>query len=108
VEQLLVGIGVEDDRTYGYTQDNVVGASAILILAASVLAIFGAMQAGVTIVDECIDIAVGHGKNAAAATAVAAVRPSLGNELLAAKAGHAISALAGNDFYGGFVYEFHQ
>jgi hypothetical protein len=45
--------------------------------------------------------------DAATAAAVATVRPAARNELLAPERGDAIPALAGVEFDGRFVYEFH-
>ncbi|KCV19716.1 integrase core domain protein [Bordetella pertussis B200] len=108
VEQHLAGIGVVHHGAHRHAQGDVGGRCPVLVRAAAVLAVLGAMQAGVAEVDQGVDIAVGHGIDAAAAPAVAAVRAALGDEFFAPKAGHAIAALAGDDFNGGFVYEFHD
>src|SRR5690606_4182475 len=106
--ELLAGVGIEYRGADRHAQDDVGGAGAVLIRAPAVFAIAGAMQPRVAVVDQGIDVAVGHGLDAAAPAAVAAVGPALGNEFFAAKARHAIAALASNDFDGGFVYEFHD
>ena len=108
VEQDFAGLGVMDDGADGHAQRDVGGGGAVLVRAAAVFAVLGAVQARVTEVDQRVDVAIGHGKDAAAASAVAAVRAALGNEFFAAKARHAIAAFAGDDFDGGFVYEFHD
>ena len=65
------------------------------------------MFACVAVVDQRIDVAISDCKNATTSTAIAAVWPTLGDEFLTAKTMRAIAALAGNDFDGGFVDEFH-
>src|SRR5690606_17917173 len=67
----------------------------------------GAVQARIAKIDQGVDIAVGHGIDTAASSAVPAVGSAFGNEFLAAKARRAIAAFAGNDFAGCLVYEFH-
>src|SRR5690606_42007253 len=84
------------------------GCRAVSVRAAAVCAVLGPMQARGAEVDKRVDVAVGHGKDAAAAPAVTAIGPALGDEFFAAKARHAIAAFTGDDFDGGFVYEFHM
>src|SRR5690554_3943253 len=107
VEQLLARFGIQNGGAHRHSQGDVGRSGAVLVGAAAVFAIFAPMQTGVAEVDQCIDVAVGYSVNAAAASAVAAVRAALRYEFFAAKAGRAIAALAGNDFDGGFVDEFH-
>src|SRR5690606_18499821 len=102
------GIGIEHHGADGNPQGGVVAAGAVLVLAAPVLAIPGAVQARIAEVDQGVDVAVGNGVHIAATTAVPAVRAALGDEFFAAKPRHAVAALAGKDFDGGFVYEFQR
>lgn len=107
VEQDFAGFGVMDDRAHRHAQGDVWGGRAVLVRATAVFAALGAVQARVAEVDQRVDVAVCHGIDGAAASAVAAVRAPFGDELFAAKARHAIAAFAGDHFNGGFVYEFH-
>src|SRR6185437_2540504 len=108
VGQNLAVVVVDDERTHGHAQDDVVGALAIAIRAAPVFAVFGAVQLGETIVDQRVDVAVGDGINAAAFAAIAAVGATEGAEFFAAERGATVAAVTGNDFYPGFVDEFHD
>src|SRR5690606_2513957 len=82
-------------------------ACAVAVGAVAFFAVLGAVQAGVAVVDQRVDVAIGDGMDGAAATAVAAVRAAEGDEFFATETGGAIAALAGDDFDGGFVNEFH-
>src|SRR5690606_4787814 len=108
VEQELARVGVMDNGAHRHAQGDVGGSRAVLVRAASVFAVLGAVQARIAEIDQRVDIAIGDGKDAAAASAVAAIGAAFGDELFAAKARHAITAFAGDDFDGGFVYEFHN
>jgi hypothetical protein len=108
VEQDFAGVGVMDDGAHRHAQRDVRSGRAVLVRAAAVFAVLGAVQARIAVVDQRVDVAVCHGVDGAAASAVAAVRAASGNEFFAAKARHAIAAFAGDDFDGGFVYEFHD
>ena len=66
------------------------------------------MSPRVAVVDQRVDVAIGPRPHAAAAPAIAAVRPSLGNEFFATKRGTAIPTLAGGDFNACFVDELHR
>ena len=65
------------------------------------------MQPGVAEIDQGVDVAVRDGQDGATPAAVAAIGAAHGNEFFPAETGDAVAALAGNDFDGGFVYEFH-
>jgi hypothetical protein len=99
---------VGDDRAHRHAQDDVLGGSAELVGAPAVLAPARFMASGVTVVDQGVEVAVAHGVHAAAATTIAAVRPTEGQELLAAKAHAAVAAIACDDVDRGFVNEFHD
>ncbi len=71
-------------------------------------AVLRAVQARIAVVDQRIDVAIGDGVDGAATAAVAAVGAAERNEFFAAKARNAIATLAGNDFDGCFVDEFHD
>src|SRR5690606_36871450 len=86
VEQLFSGLGIEYRRPHRDAQDNIGRTGAILVGAAAVLAVPGAVQARIAKIDQGVDIAVGHGIDTAASSAVPAVGSAFGNEFLAAKA----------------------
>ena len=89
-------------------QQHVVGAAAVLVRAAALLAVLGAVDAREAIVDQRVDVAVGNRPDAAAAPAVAARGPATRHEFLAPERGAAVPALAGVDFDFRFVDEFHR
>src|SRR5690606_39188073 len=101
------GFGVADDGAHGHAQQDIGGRRAVLVGAAPVLAVLGSMKPRVAKIDQCVDVAVGNGVDAAAPAAVAAVGAALGNEFFAAEAGDAIAAISGDDLDGRLVYEFH-
>ncbi len=108
VEQLFVCVGIVNDGANGYAQRDVGSTRPVLVGTTPIFAVPGPMQAGIAIIDQRVDVAVGNSNNAAAPAAVAAVRPAFRNEFFAAKARRPIAAFAGNDFNGGFVNEFHK
>jgi hypothetical protein len=65
------------------------------------------MNAVKAILDQRIDVAIGYGKNAAAAAAIAAVRAATRDEFLAPETRDAVPAFSGVDFDVGFVDKFH-
>ena len=67
----------------------------------------GAVDALEAIIDQRVDVAVRQRVDASAATAITAVGAAARHELLTAKAGDTIAALAGVDLDHGFVDEFH-
>ncbi len=99
---------VIDDRAHGEAQLDVPAGGAIAVRAAAVFAICRRVPAREAIVDERVDVAVSHAPDAAAPAAIAAVRPALGNELLATKRGAAIAAMASHHLDSRFVDELHQ
>ena len=98
---------VADDRAHGYAQLDVVAAFSVAIGAAAIFTVLGAVNAGVAIVDQGVDIAIGDGVNATAAAAVAAIRPAERDELLAPHTGGTVATVTGEDFYGCFVKKLH-
>ena len=103
----LAGIGIGDHGADRHPQHDVVGAMAVLVGAASVLALFCAMNACEAVIDQRVDVAIGDGEDAAALAAVAAVGTAAWNVLLAPEARSAPATVAGNDFDDRFVDEFH-
>src|SRR5690606_30526642 len=99
---------VEDLRAHRYAQADVLGRGAVLVGAAPALAVLRDELALVAVVDQRVDVAVGHRPDAAAAAAVAAVGATLRDELLAAERRDAVAAVAGGDLDGRLVDELHR
>ena len=98
-------VGVDDDRAGRHANDQILGAAAVAIGAAAVLAalrspVFAMRQGG-----EAVDARLGHHDDAAAVAAVAAVGPAARHVLLAAEAHAAVAAAAGFDFDGDAIDE---
>ena len=83
-----------DDRAHRHAQGDVLGALAVLVAVAAVLAVLGAVLPREAEVDQRVDVAVRDGPDAAAAPAVAAARAAARDELLPAERGNAVAALA--------------
>src|SRR5690606_37502351 len=93
---------------YPHAQYVVGRTRAIAIAAMALLATLGAMQARMGVIDEGIVVAAGDRVGGGASCAVTAVRAAERNEFFATETGGATAALAGDDFNGGFVNEFHD
>ena len=65
------------------------------------------MAARIAVVDQCVQIHVCDGINAAAASTVAAIGPAKGNEFFTSETRAARTAVAGGDVNRGFINEFH-
>ncbi len=107
IADLLVGRRVDDDRADRHAHDEILAALAGHLPAHAVLAALGAEFPLVAEIDQRVDALVGDQPDAAAGTAVTAVRSAERDELLAPEADAAVAAVAGMDFDGGFVDEFH-
>ena len=107
VADLLVGRGIDHDRTDRHADECVLAALAGHLAAHAVLAALRAVDTLVAEVDQGIDALVGNQPDAAAAAAIASVRATERNELLAPEADAAAAAVAGMDVDGGFVDKFH-
>src|SRR5439155_20234714 len=104
----LAGFGIGDDGADRDAQHDIFGAASILVGATPLLAVLGAVDACVTVIDQRIDVAIGDCVDAAAASAVAAVGPAPGHVLLTSKRDRAIAAVPGDHLDDGFVDEFHD
>ena len=100
-------LGVADDGAHRHAQDDVVGGGAELVGATPALAVARLVAARVAEVDQRVEVAVADREDAAAPSAVAAVRPAERDELLAPKAHAAVAAVAGDDVDRRFVDESH-
>ena len=99
---------IAHDGTHRHPQFDVAAAAAVLVRAASAITVFGTVDARVAVVDQRIEIAVGHRPHAAAAPAVAAARSAPRHVLLAPERGGAVAAFAGVHLDFRLVDEFHS
>jgi hypothetical protein len=83
-------------------------ALAVAVAGTAVLAALGAKPAGVAVLDQGIDVAVGDDMHAAAVSAIAAVRAPLGFIFLAPERGDAVASVAGANKNFRLVDEFHD
>jgi len=98
-------------RDYGadrHPQDQILGTLAVAVRAAPLFAVVGLEFARIAVIDQGVDVAVGYGVDAAATTAVAAIRSAERDELFAAERGGPVATLAGDHFDFCFVDEFHE
>ena len=91
---MAAGLGIVHDRTDRHADDDIVGIGAVLVLAAAVLAVLGAILLLVLEVDQRTELLVGLDDHITALAAVAAVRSSARNIGLAPEAHAARSAVA--------------
>src|SRR5439155_8249742 len=91
----------------GNAQLDVLGAAAVLVAPAPVFARLRAEDARVAIVDERVEVRIGHHVDAPAAATVAAVGAAARHELLAPERRRAVAALAGDHLDARFVEELH-
>ena len=98
---------VDNDRADRHAQDDVVRALAVAIGATATFAMPGDVLLDEAVVDQRVDILVGNSDHAAATTAVATVRATLGHELFAPHAGGAVAAPAADYFDFRFVNKLH-
>ena len=103
----LPAIDIGDDGADWNTQQDVLAAATVAIAGFPVLTSFGEELARVAEFDQGIDIAVGHGLNVTAPSAIAAIRPAFRLILLAPERNHAVAAITRRDKDFGFVDEFH-
>ncbi len=105
--QLLAGFGVADDGADRHAQHNVVASCTELIRTATGFAMASLMPSGVAVVDQRVQIQIGHGIDMAATPTVAPIGTTEGNEFLAPKAGTATATVACGHLDGDFIDEFH-
>lgn len=103
----LVGLDIDHHGADRHGDGQVLAGLAVHLPAHAVLAALRTERALVAEVDQGIEILVGDQPHTAAIAAVATIRPTQRDELLAAKADAAIAAIAGRDLDFRFVYEFH-
>src|SRR4029078_10691698 len=103
----FAAVGVGDRRAHRHAQHHVLSAATVAVGAVAVLAALRAMDARVAVIDERVDVAVGLGVDAAAATAIAAVGTAAGDILFSPERRDAIAAVAGDRLDRRLVDEFH-
>src|SRR5450830_167491 len=108
IGDMLTGVVIHDQRADRHTQENIVCALAIAIGAAAVLAIARLVQLGIAIVDQGVDITVGHRPDGAALATIAAIGATEWTEFFTAKTGYTIATITGNDFDFCFVDKLHD
>ncbi len=98
---------IRNHRPDRHPQHDIGCGPAVAVGALAFLAVLRPVDARVAVVDERIQVAVGHDVDTAAAAAIAAVRPAARHELLPPEARDAVAALAGVHFDRCFVDELH-
>ena len=104
----LAGRLIGDHRTNRHAQYDIVRTSSVLVRTAPRFSVLGAMDAGKAKINQGIDIAICYCNNAAAASAITAIRATLRHKLLAAKRRHAPATVTGLDLDTRFINEFHR
>ena len=88
----FIGVRIADERAHGHVQFDVVRACAVTVGTVSFFAVFGLVFFHETVFHQRVHVFVRYGKHAAAASAVAAVRPAARYEFFAPEAGCAVAA----------------
>src|SRR5471032_396179 len=99
---------VDDQGADRHAQVNIISALAVAIRAAARLAIARLVHFGKAEIDERVDIAVGHGPDGPALTAIAAIGTAERPEFFTAERGTAVAAIARDDFDFCFVDKLHN
>ena len=107
VKEQLARVLVMDLRAHRHAQHDVVAPLAVLVRAPAILATARLVLAGIAEIDQRIDVAIRLGQDGAAPAAIAAIGPTIRDELLAAKRRHPVAAGPGDHLDPGFVDEFH-
>ena len=107
VKEQLARVLVMDLRAHRHAQHDVVSALAVLVRAPAVLAAACLVLAGIAEVDQRVDVAIRLGQDGAAPAAIAAIGPTIRDELLAAKRRRPVAASPGDHLDPGLVDEFH-
>lgn len=93
----FIGLHVHHHGADRHHDDAVFAALAVGLTAHAILATLRLEGALMAEVDQRVDVLVGHDPHASATAAIATIRPTERDELLAAKADTAIAAIAGTD-----------
>jgi len=103
----FLGVGIDHRGADRHRQGQVFALGAGAVLAAAVRAALGLEAAGVAVVHQGVEVAVGLQEDRATVTAVATVRTAHGHEFLTAEAHAAVAAVTCLNVNGYFVDEFH-
>ena len=107
VKEQLARVLVMDLRAHRHAQHDVVATLAVLVRAPAVLATACLVLAGIAEIDQRVDVAIGLGQDGTAPAAIAAIGPTIRDELLAAKRRRPVAASPGDHLDPGLVDEFH-
>ncbi|MNE53136.1 hypothetical protein D3C80_1478440 [compost metagenome] len=103
----FLGAGIDHRGADRHRQGHVFTLAPGAVLAATVLPALGIETAGVAIIHQGVEVAVGLEPDRAAVTAVAAIRTTIGHEFFAAKTHAAVATVTGLHMDGHFIDEFH-
>ena len=107
VVQQIARLRVENHGANRHSQRDVFATLAVAVAGLAALTILREVFFGKTVVNQRVQIFVGHGINTAATPAVATVRSAVRFVFFTAKTRHAIATITGDDFDFGFIYKFH-
>ena len=107
VKEQLARVLVMDLRAHRHAQHDVVTALAVLVRAPAVLAAARLILAGIAEIDQRVDVSIGLGQDGTAPATIAAIGPTIRDELLAAKRRRPVAAGPGDHLDPGLVDEFH-
>ena len=107
VKKQLARVLVMDLRAHRHAQHDVVATLAVLVRAPAILAAACLVLAGIAEIDQRVDVAIGLGQDGTAPAAIAAIGPTIRDELLAAKRRRPVAAGPGDHLDPGLVDEFH-
>src|SRR5690606_37540802 len=96
IREELTGLGVEDLRSHGHAQHHVVGALAVLVLAAAVLPAASADPTSITKIEEGAEARIGLEGDITSAAAVTARGAPEGDEFFPAERHAPVTAVAGD------------
>ena len=99
---------IGDDGAHGQAQGDVLAGRAEHVVAHAVLAALRLMAARVTVVDEGVQIHIGHGIDVAATATVTTVGSAEFLVFFVPERGCAITAIARGNFNIGFIDELHE
>ena len=103
----LLGLDISQDRADRHAQDDIRAGSAELIGTAPRLAMARLVAPRIAVVDQCVEIQVADGIDAAAPAAVTSIRPAERNELFTPKTRTAGTAVACGNVDHGFIDKLH-
>ena len=103
----LIGFDISEDRPHRHAQDDVGARRTKLVRTTPGLAVACFVATRIAIVDQCVEVQIGAGEDAAATPTVAAIGAAEGYELLAPETRAARTTVAGGNIDRGFIDELH-